>query len=156
MQQVNYRACACAVALAGAVFCGAIVRADNEGNGRGDGKGNPHPAKVFVIAMENHNWTQPVATSNPQQIFQNAAAPFINSLVNGTSGISGQVAYATNYLNANIGVHPSEPNYVWAEAGQAFDTLGTDDDPYHADCTPDTVVTSTQHLTAFLNKARRT
>ena len=65
----------------------------------------------------------------------NPAAPFLNSLVNGTSGISDQVAYANNYQAAMIGLHPSEPNYVWAESGQAFDTLGTDDDPYHADCT---------------------
>ena len=92
---------------------------------------------------------------SPQPIFQNPAAPFINSLVNGTSGISGQVAYATHYINAGAGVHPSEPNYIWAEAG---DNLGVfnDDNPYHADCTPDTVQTTDQHLSAFLTKARRT
>jgi hypothetical protein len=38
---------------------------------------------VFVIALENHNWTQPASQTSPQQIFQNPAAPFINSLVNG-------------------------------------------------------------------------
>jgi hypothetical protein len=51
---------------------------------------------VFVIAMENHNWTQPANqfTGPIQQIYQNPNAPFINSLVNGTApnGISGQVA----------------------------------------------------------------
>jgi hypothetical protein len=37
---------------------------------------------VFVIAMENHNWTQPTGvSSSTQQIFQNVNAPFINSLV---------------------------------------------------------------------------
>lgn len=42
---------------------------------------------VFVIAMENHNWTQPANqfTGGIQQIFQNPNAPFINSLVNGTA-----------------------------------------------------------------------
>jgi len=42
---------------------------------------------VFVIAMENHNWTQPANqfSGNIQQIFQNPAAPFINSLVDGTA-----------------------------------------------------------------------
>jgi hypothetical protein len=37
--------------------------------------------KVFVVAMENHNWTQPANqfTGGIQQIFQNPAAPFINS-----------------------------------------------------------------------------
>src|ERR1700747_2665353 len=83
---------------------------------------------VFVIAMENHNWTQPANqfTGNIQQIFQNPAAPFINSLVNGNAtavingrqvNISKQAAFATNYRNvlataggSNPHVHPSEPN----------------------------------------------
>lgn len=63
---------------------------------------------VFVIAMENHNWTQPANpfTGAPQQIFKNPNAPFINSLVDGTAvvvidghevNIGKQVAYATAY-----------------------------------------------------------
>src|SRR5215471_13869998 len=63
---------------------------------------------VFVIAMENHNWTQPANqfTGSIQQIYQNPNAPFINSLVNGTAfavingswvHISEEVAYASNY-----------------------------------------------------------
>src|SRR5216684_4022224 len=65
---------------------------------------------VFVVAMENHNWTQPANqfTGGIQQIYQNPNAPFTNSLVNGTASaiingaavhISSQVAYATNYHN---------------------------------------------------------
>ena len=83
---------------------------------------------VFVIAMENHNWTQPANqfTGGIQQIYQNPNAPFINSLVNGTAvavingsevNISQQVAYATAYHNVlatpsgnNPDIHPSEPN----------------------------------------------
>lgn len=93
---------------------------------------------VFVIAMENHNWTQPANQfSGPiQQIFQNPNAPFINSLVNGTSPISKQVAYATNYRNVlatsggnNPHIHPSEPNYLWAEAGTNFGIFN-DADPF--------------------------
>jgi hypothetical protein len=110
---------------------------------------------VFVIAMENHNWTQPSTQTSPQQIFQNPAAPFINSLVNGTSGVSDQVAYAKAYINAGVGVHPSEPNYIWAEAGTNFG-VNNDDDPYHPDCTPDTVQSSTQHLSAFLTINKKT
>ena len=91
--------------------------------------------------------------SSPQPIFMNPQAPFINSLVNGTSGISDQVAYATHYVNAGVGVHPSEPNYIWAEAGTNFGVFN-DDTPYHADCSPDTVQTTDQHLSAFLTKAR--
>jgi phosphatidylinositol-3-phosphatase len=102
---------------------------------------------VFVIAMENHNWTQPANQfSGPiQQIFQNPNAPFINSLVNGTAvaaingqqvNISRQVAYATNYHNVlataggnNPHIHPSEPNYIWAEAGTNFNIFN-DADPF--------------------------
>jgi hypothetical protein len=102
---------------------------------------------VFVIAMENHNWTQPANPfSGPiQQIFQNPNAPFINSLVNGTAvasingrqvDISRQVAYATNYRNVlatangnNPHIHPSEPNYLWAEAGTHFG-VQNDADPF--------------------------
>ena len=110
--------------------------------------------KVFVIAMENHNWTQPSTQKQPQQIFRNPAAPFINSLVNGTSGISNQVAYASAYLNASAEARLSEPNYIWAEAGTTFG-VNNDNDPYKADCSPDTVQTSHQHLSAFLKKAKR-
>src|SRR5258705_9067147 len=86
---------------------------------------------VFVIAMENHNWTQPANqfTGGIQQIFQNPNAPFINSLVNGTAfavingslvNISQQTSYASAYHNvlatptgSNPHIHPSEPNYLW-------------------------------------------
>lgn len=85
--------------------------------------------------MENHNWSQPANkfTGSPQQIVQNPNAPFINSLVSGTAfavvngqvvHISEQVAYATAYHNVlatpsgnNPDIHPSEPNHIWAEAG---------------------------------------
>src|ERR1700681_4520467 len=108
---------------------------------------NGHIKKVFVIAMENHNWTQPTNQfSGPiQQIFQNPNAPFINSLVNGTAtavinghkvNISQQLAFATNYRNvlataggANPHIHPSEPNYIWAEAGTNFGVFN-DNDPF--------------------------
>ena len=102
---------------------------------------------VFVIAMENHNWTQPANqfTGSIQQIYQNPAAPFINSLVNGTAvafvnghlvNISQQVSYATAYHSVlatpdgnNPHIHPSEPNYIWAEGGSNFGVLN-DSDPY--------------------------
>jgi hypothetical protein len=138
------------LAAAIALACATQARAD--GDGRRDD--DHHVTKVFVIAMENHNWTQPSTQTSPQQIFQNPAAPFINSLVTGTSGISSQVAFANAYINAAVGNHPSEPNYIWAEAGTNFGVFN-DDDPYHADCTPDTVQATDQHLTAFLAKARK-
>jgi phosphatidylinositol-3-phosphatase len=158
MLQKRYQAAACSIAVATALaLSGPIAHADRDDRGRDRDRDqdSSRPRKVFVIAMENHNWTQPTPSSSPEQIFMNPAAPFINSLVNGTSGISDQVAYANNYQAAMFGLHPSEPNYVWAEAGQAFKSLGTDDDPFHADCTDDTNIHSDQHLTAFLNKRHK-
>jgi phosphatidylinositol-3-phosphatase len=123
---------------------------------------------VFVIAMENHNWTQPANqfTGGIQQIYQNPNAPFINSLVNGTASalingstvnISQQVSYATAYHNVlatasgnNPHIHPSEPNYIWAEAGSNLGVLN-DSNPY-ASSGP-TNQNTNQHLTAFLTKA---
>jgi hypothetical protein len=104
---------------------------------------------VFVIAMENHNWTQPIQ-GGIQQIYGNPNAPFINSLVNGSAltniggsvvNISEQVAYATAYRNAGPDVspsppaiHPSEPNYLWSEAGTNFGVFN-DNDPFGPDGT---------------------
>jgi hypothetical protein len=125
--------------------------------------------KVFVIAMENHNWTQPANqfTGSIQQIYQNPNAPFINSLVNGTAvavingsvvNISEQVAYASAYHNVlatpsgnNPHIHPSEPNYIWAEGGSNFGVLN-DNDPY----TGGTNQNTTQHLSTLLTQAGKT
>jgi hypothetical protein len=140
------------VALAGAL-CGPIAHA-------GDIK------TVFVIAMENHNWTQPTGVAgSPQQVYLNQNAPFINSLVNGTAvaivngrltSISQQVSYASAYHNAlatptgmNPSIHPSEPNYIWAEAGTNFG-VANDDNPYHADCTVDTNQNTNLHLSSVM------
>jgi hypothetical protein len=127
--------------------------------------------KVFVIAMENHNWTQPDHPFNGkiQQIFQNPNAPFINSLVNGTAtavingsavNISKQVSYATSYHNVlatpsgnNPSIHPSEPNYIWSEAGTNFGIFN-DNDPYSP--SGPTNQNTTQHLSGFLTQAGRT
>ncbi|AMN44524.1 alkaline phosphatase family protein [Rhodoplanes sp. Z2-YC6860] len=142
MLHSKFRWTVSALALAGAVGLGSFpAHADTI-------------KKVFVIAMENHNWTQPSTQTSPGQIFQNPAAPFMNSLVNGTSGISSQVAFANGYINAAVGDHPSEPNYIWSEAGTNFG-VANDDNPYHADCTPDTVQSTTQHLSTYLTTARK-
>src|SRR3974377_2351701 len=69
---------------------------------------------VFVIAMENHNFMQPNPTNSPQQIFANPARTYINSLITPGNPNAAQVAFALTYYNAGNGVHPSEPNYVWA------------------------------------------
>jgi hypothetical protein len=125
---------------------------------------------VFVIAMENHNWTQPA--NNPgqvQQIYLNPNAPFINGLVNGTAtavingsvaNISSQVSYATAYHNVlatpsgdNPHIHPSEPNYIWTEGGTNYGVLN-DNDPYSP--SGPTAQNTNLHLTAFLTRAGKT
>jgi hypothetical protein len=88
----------------------------------------PHIHHVFYIALENHNWTQPSTYTASAQIKGNSAAPYINSLVNGTNAASSMVSYASNYVNVSPGNHPSEPNYVWQEAGKAGPL--NDADPY--------------------------
>src|SRR5690349_2816965 len=126
---------------------------------------------VFVIAMENHNWTQPANqfTGGIQQIYQNPAAPFINSLVDGTAyavvgnhvvNISEQVAYASNYRNvlatasgSNPHIHPSEPNYIWAEAGTNFGVLN-DNDPFSPK--GPTNQNTSLHLSNLLTQAGKT
>ena len=122
---------------------------------------------IFVIALENHDWTQPATVPGGiQPIDQNPNAPFVNSLVNGTAvafmngqleNISQHVAYATDYHNVlatasgnNPHIHPSEPNYLWAEAGTNFGILD-DDDPYKDN--PPNAQTTTQHLSGLLQRA---
>ena len=55
---------------------------------------------VFVIVLENHNWSE---------IKGNPSAPYINSLLP-------RFAHAERYFNPP-GLHPSLPNYIWLEAG---------------------------------------
>ena len=135
-----------------------------------DDRDNREIKHVFVIALENHDWTQPTTVPGGiQPIYQNPNAPFINSLVNGTAvtyingrdvNISEHVSYATAYHNvlatasgSNPHIHPSEPQYIWAEAGTNFGILN-DDDPYKD--SPPNAQTTTQHLSGLLQQAGRT
>src|ERR1700722_7123763 len=93
---------------------------------------------VFSIALENHNATQPASYTGTAAIYGNSAAPFINSLITPGNPNAAMVSYSTNYNNVIAGgetIHPSEPNYVGAEAGSAGNNgnpinLGSDADPY--------------------------
>ncbi len=91
----------------------------------------PQIKTVFVIALENHDWTQRNPEGHPQQVFHNPAAPYVNSLVTPGDPNAAQVAYATRYYHVGRGVHPSEPNYIWSEAGTDFG-VDTDNDPSDA------------------------
>jgi hypothetical protein len=98
--------------------------------------GTAHIKNVFVILMENENWSD---------IYQNAQAPYINGLL-----ASAQASYATNYFDNPAANHPSEPNYVWLEA--ATDTFSDDDDTFSCDCDPSATnsTASTAHLATLL------
>jgi len=107
---------------------------------------------VFVIALENHNWTQPASQISPGQILGSRYAPYINSLVTSGDPHAAQVSYASNYVNAGPGIHPSEPNYIWAEAGS---NLGVkkDNDPYGPGGTNQTTADS---LSNYLQRSGKT
>lgn len=59
---------------------------------------------VFVIVMENHVWSD---------IKGSASAPYINTT------LLPRASYCDQYYNPP-GLHPSEPNYLWLEAGTNF------------------------------------
>lgn len=76
------------------------------------GDGLPPIQTVFIILMENHNWSSIQGSSD---------APYIN----GT--LLPMASYCKQYYNPP-GVHPSEPNYLWLEAGTNFG-ITDDNDP---------------------------
>lgn len=68
-----------------------------------------HIKTVFVIVMENHNWTG----AKSGNIRRNPEAPYINYT------LLPMASYANDYQNPP-GIHPSLPNYLWLEAGTGF------------------------------------
>ncbi len=73
----------------------------------------PPVQTVFIIVMENADWSMVKGSTN---------APFINST------LLPMASYCEQYYNpANN--HPSEPNYLWLEAGTNFGLLD-DNSPY--------------------------
>ena len=85
---------------------------------------------VFIIVMENHNWSD---------ILNSPSAPYINKT------LLPQASYASQYFNPP-GLHPSEPNYLWLEAGTSFGIT--------SDGTPaKDHQSTTDHLVTYLNNA---
>src|SRR6516164_8984956 len=85
---------------------------------------NPIIGDVIYIDMENHNLAQPSSVTSPQQLLNNPAAPYLNSLMTPGNPNAAQTSFASNYYNVEfnnpaVSIHPSEPNYVWQEAGLA-------------------------------------
>lgn len=88
-----------------------------------------HIQTVFVIVMENHNWAN---------ISGSSSAPYINSLL--PLG-----AHSEMYQNPPR-LHPSEPNYLWMEAGTSFGVRNDDDPATNHQA-------STDHLATYLEHA---
>ena len=87
---------------------------------------------VFLIVMENKSWSD---------IKGNPDAPYLNTT------LLPQSSYTEQYKGPKGGsLHPSEPNYIWLEAG---DTLGITD---NADPSKNHQ-TTTGHLVTLLQKA---
>jgi hypothetical protein len=85
---------------------------------------------VFLILEENHNWSS---------IKGSASAPYINNTLLAIG------AHAEQYYNPP-GIHPSEPNYLWLEAGTNFG-ITNDSDP------SSNHQSTTNHLVTFLKNA---
>lgn len=94
-----------------------------------------HIRTVFLIVMENHNWTGAGSSS----IKGNAEAPYINYT------LLPMASYANNYNNPP-GNHPSLPNYLWLEAGTNFGILNDGPPSQHQQ-------TTTNHLVRLLENA---
>src|SRR5450631_393834 len=93
----------------------------------------PSSPIVFLVVLENHNWT------GSGGIGGSAQAPYINKT------LVPMGAVANNYFNPS-GIHPSLPNYLWMEAGT---NLGV-----HGDGNPSAFHQSTHaHLSQLLNNA---
>jgi phosphatidylinositol-3-phosphatase len=105
---------------------------------------------VFVIAMENHNCTQPESYTRTQAILGNPNAPFINSLITVGHANAAQSCWASKYYNVAVGLHPSEPNYIWSEAGSNLGVLN-DNDPFANSGANEQ--NTTQHLCGLLQAA---
>lgn len=88
------------------------------------------PQHVFIIMMENHNWSD---------IEGSHSAPYINKV------LLPQASYAQQYYNPP-GNHPSEPNYLWLEGGTNFGIKDDSDPAVNHQSTP-------AHLVTLLERA---
>jgi hypothetical protein len=88
---------------------------------------------IFVIVMENHDWSD---------IKGSASAPYINGTLLPAS------SYCDNYFDNPNKVHPSEPNYIWLEAGDNL-LSDNDDDPTKGE---NEEPAGTAHLTALVTQ----
>jgi len=118
MLKMTRRSVRTALASAGLLACAGLAHA--AGNPKADTVSldttTHHIQNVFIILMENHNWTG----DGQFNIKNNPAAPYINKV------LIPMASHAENYSNPPAN-HPSEPNYLWLIGGTNFGIL--DDNP---------------------------
>lgn len=85
--------------------------------------------KVFVILMENQNWSDVVGSTN---------APYFNGTLIPTA------SFCEAYYNPP-GLHPSLPNYLWLEAGTNFGIFDDNDPSLNHQNTTNHLVTLLQN-----------
>jgi hypothetical protein len=93
---------------------------------------------VFVVAMENES---------ASSVYGSSSAPYLNGLIN-------SYAHTTAFSDPLPDAIPSEPHYVWMEAGtNAFSdtTFTTDNDPSASNSTKSTAHLSTQMSAASVS-----
>jgi phosphatidylinositol-3-phosphatase len=103
--------------------------------GTSGGSAGGHTKYVFVIAMENEA---------QKSVYGNSSAPYINQLIS-------QYAHAMAFTDPLPDAIPSEPHYVWMEAGtNAFSdtTFTSDADPDGSNSTASTAHLVTQMMAA--------
>jgi hypothetical protein len=89
---------------------------------------------IFLILMENTNWSG---------IKGSGSAPYINGTLLPMS------SYCDNYFDTPKKVHPSEPNYIWLEAGDNLLSVNDDDPKMGENEEPP----GTAHLTTLMTQA---
>lgn len=90
----------------------------------------PPVQTIFIIVMENRSWSQ---------IKDNPSAPYLNQVLLPIA------SYCEQYF-APPGLRPSEPNYLWLEAGTNFGIIDNNDPELNHQNT-------TNHLVAQLRNA---
>jgi hypothetical protein len=143
MHTIQYRWLLFPIAFLSGLGCGAVDPGPEDQGGAQERTGEGQEAAttsaikvVFVIAMENH------AAS---QIYGSSSAPYINNTLIPNGG------RATAYMDNLAASVPSEPHYVWLEAGtNAFSdhTFTNDNDPSKSNTT-----SSTAHLATQIDNA---
>jgi phosphatidylinositol-3-phosphatase len=130
MRRPSFFGALCALVLGSLAFTAPIAAqaADKPG-------GITHHIKtVFIILMENHNWT-----GDDKSIEGKKRAHYIDNV------LVPMGSHAEQYYNPP-GLHPSLPNYLWLEAGTNFGIL-------HDGLPKKNGQDTTQHLVTLLNNA---